>query len=76
MNDQRWILKPKYRLGHPKSMYFHYLRKHFLDQSIQNTLYLILKTEALMTSSTMTSSRDQCSCMCFLKDNACLSKQS
>ena len=38
---------PKYRLGHPC---FHYLKNHFLDKRIQNTFYLILKTEALFTS--------------------------
>ena len=33
----------------PKIIYFHYLRKFFLDQSIQQIFYLILKTEALMS---------------------------
>ena len=31
----------------PKIIYFHYLRKCFLDQSIQKIVYLILKKEAL-----------------------------
>ena len=31
----------------PKFMYFHYLLKHFLDQSIQKMLYSILKIEVL-----------------------------
>ena len=33
----------------PKIMYFHYLKKRFLDQSIQNTIYLSLKIEALQS---------------------------
>ena len=31
-------------------MYLHYLNKYFLDQSIQETFNLILKTEALVSS--------------------------
>ena len=34
----------------PKSYYFHYLIKYFLDQSIQQIFCLILKTEALVSS--------------------------
>ena len=34
----------------PKIMYFHYLEKYFLDQSIQKLFNLILKTEALVRS--------------------------
>ena len=34
----------------PKIIYFHYLKKYFLDLSIQKTFYLILKTEALTHS--------------------------
>ena len=30
----------------PKIIYFHYLKKAFLDQSIKNIFYFILKTEA------------------------------
>ena len=30
----------------PKTIYFYYLKKN-LDQSIQNTFYFVLKTEAL-----------------------------
>ena len=30
--------QPKYRLGHPKNHYFHYLKKYFLDQSIQKNI--------------------------------------
>ena len=32
----------------PKIIYFHYLKKSFLDQSIQKKINLILKTEALL----------------------------
>ena len=31
----------------PKIMYFYYLKKYLLDQSVQKIIYLILKTEAL-----------------------------
>ena len=31
----------------PQKLLFHYLKKYFLDQSIQKTFYLILKKEAL-----------------------------
>ena len=31
----------------PKINYFHYLKKYFLDQSIQTTFCLILKTATL-----------------------------
>ena len=31
----------------PKIIYFQYLKKYFLDQSIQKIVYLILKIEAL-----------------------------
>ena len=34
----------------PKMIYFYYLKKYFPDQSIQKTLYLILKTAALQGS--------------------------
>ena len=32
----------------PKNIYFYYLEKYFLDQSIQKIFYLILKKEALL----------------------------
>ena len=34
----------------PKIIYFYYLEKYFLDQSIQKIFYLILKKEALVVS--------------------------
>ena len=33
-------------------MYFHYLKRYFLDRSKQKTIYVILKTEALRTTCT------------------------
>ena len=43
-----YFLKPKYRVGNPKTVYFHYVKKYFQDESIQIMCYLILKTEALL----------------------------
>ena len=37
----------------PKIIYFHYLIKYFLDQSIQKIFYLILKKETLLHTSTV-----------------------
>ena len=39
--------KPKYRLAHPAIYSFLYLKESILNQSIQKTIYLILKSEAL-----------------------------
>ena len=40
------FLQPKYRFGHPDFFYFQYSKNNFLDGSIQQLFYLILKTEA------------------------------
>ena len=51
------LFSPKYRLGNPKIIYFHYLEKiYFLDQSIQKIFFIILKIEALVVV---------CKCVCF-----------
>ena len=41
------LFQPKYRLGHPENQLILLSKKKILDQSIQKTFYLILKTEAL-----------------------------
>ena len=42
------LFQPKCRLGHPENSLFSLSKKIILDQSIRKTLYLILKTGALM----------------------------
>ena len=45
------LFKLKYRIGQPENYLFYYLKKSFLDQSIQKTCYVVLKTQALNTNS-------------------------
>ena len=42
------LFSPKYRLANPENYLLSLSKKYFLDQNIQEALYLILKTEALV----------------------------
>ena len=55
-----------------KIIYFHYLKKCFLDQSIQKIFYLILKTEALLGGSVGQPCLWRWSCGNFLRCNETL----
>ena len=48
---QRFFFSQNIGLLTPKIIYFYYLNKYFLDQSIQKIFHLNLKTEALLASS-------------------------
>ena len=54
----------------PKIIYFHFLIKYFLDQSIQKIIYLILKKEALMdTLGKMRSNTSAINVRCYKHSN-------
>ena len=48
--DQCFLLSRNIGKVNPTIIYFHYVKKYFLNQSIQNITYLILKKDALIVT--------------------------